>query len=363
MASVGTLSGPASASALPILQGVQVWVKYINSRGGMNGHAVKLITYDDGGDPARHRAQVQDAVERNHAIAFVANGEALTGQGSIDYITAKRIPAIGTQGGISWAYDSPMYFPHRSDGPAMYQSIVAGTADQAVPRGKKRLGTLVCTEVQGCKDAAASFKKYAPRYGLTYAYDGQSSVAQPDFTAECLAARNASVEVLMVLMDTNSIARLAASCTRQGFRPTYATVDALIRDEFKKDQTFDGMIAPLSLFPWFQANTPATREFKEAMRTLGGGDLVVGQGAVTGWVAGKLFERVAAGMPEPPTSEWLLKNLWSLKDEDLGGMTLPLTFVRDQKPTPKVCWFNITLADGAWTSPDNFQRKCTDYGG
>ena len=78
--SVGTLSGPAGATIGQVATGVQVWARFINKRGGVRGHPVRLITQDDGGDPARHRAIVQDLVESRHVIAFVGNPEALTGQ-------------------------------------------------------------------------------------------------------------------------------------------------------------------------------------------------------------------------------------------------------------------------------------------
>ena len=103
MASVGTLSGPGGAVLGPIVGGTQVWVKWVNRTGGLNGHPVHLITYDDAGDPSRHRAQVQEAVEQAHAVAFLTNVETLTGAGSADYITQKHIPVIGTDTATPWA--------------------------------------------------------------------------------------------------------------------------------------------------------------------------------------------------------------------------------------------------------------------
>ena len=74
--SVGTLSGPVGAAVGQVTTGVQVWVRFINERGGVRGHRVRLVTADDGGDPARHRAIVQDLVENRHVIALVGNPEA-----------------------------------------------------------------------------------------------------------------------------------------------------------------------------------------------------------------------------------------------------------------------------------------------
>src|SRR5439155_15279522 len=66
LATVGTYSGPVGGLFTNILSGAQVWMKDINARGGLNGHPVKIFVYDDGGDPARHRAQVQEAIKQRH---------------------------------------------------------------------------------------------------------------------------------------------------------------------------------------------------------------------------------------------------------------------------------------------------------
>jgi branched-chain amino acid transport system substrate-binding protein len=76
-------------------------------------------------------------------------------------------------------------------------------------------------------------------------------------------------------------------------------------------------------------------------------------------VAGKLLERAGRALPEPPTSHAVLEGLWSVNDDDLGGLTYPLTFVRDQPTEPKACWFNLVIQGGAWLSPDNFARHCS----
>ena len=44
--------GPIGSALLPIVQGTQVWVKYINNKGGVNGHPVRMLLYDDAGECA-----------------------------------------------------------------------------------------------------------------------------------------------------------------------------------------------------------------------------------------------------------------------------------------------------------------------
>ena len=61
---------------------------------------------------------------------------------------------------------------------------------------------------------------------------------------------------------------------------------------------------------------------------------------------------------EPPTAESVLNGLWSIQNDSLGGLTYPLTFVRDQPAERKACWFGFAVKDGIWVSPDGFKLHC-----
>ena len=358
LASVGTYSGPVGSLVVPMLQGAQMWVSSINAKGGLNGHPVKVVVYDDGFDPARHRSQVQDAVERRGALAFLQNGETATGEASVAYVTEKRIPVIGVTGGESWDYTSPMYFPQASSGDFQFEAYPPSISRQVVPKGLTKIGTLVCVEAKACTDMENVWAKSAKSVGMEHVYKAKVSITQPDFTAECLAARNAGVQVLFVLMDSNTVNRVGASCGRQNFHPTIAITGQSLSPAMEHDPNLDadGMVSSMAVSPWFTTGTPATDEFRAALAAYGKG--AQPYQAVWGWVSGKLLEKAGANLPEPPTTEAILDGLGSIKNDTLGNLTMPLTFVRDQKPQGLACGFDITLKDGKWSSPDNSTLHC-----
>ena len=360
VASVGTYSGPAGVSLAPMLQGVQLWVKHVNEIGGLNGHSVRLLSYDDGGDPARHRAQVQEAVEGKHAIAFVMNAEGIgTGQGSVEYLNAKRVPVIGMDGGSGWAYSSPMYFPQMSQGQYNTRMTVPSIARQLVPQGKTKLGTLICVEAPICDETDRVVAESVEGSGLEHVYRGRGSLAQPDFTAECLSARNAGAQILFITLDQNSVGRVAASCARQGYRPTFSVVQQVASRTMADNPDFAGLTTASPIAPYFQAGTPATDEFQAATRASGiASSNGFGGGTMLAWAAGKLLEKAGARMTEPPTSDALLAELWSMNNETLGGLVPPLTFVKDQPPKPYTCWYDMTIKNKVWVSPDGFKLYC-----
>ena len=197
----------------------------------------------------------------------------------------------------------------------------------------------------------------APKVGFEHVYRGTASLVQPDFTAECLAARNAGAQVFMVGLDTNSLGRLAASCARQGYRPRFAATAPVPADEMKNDPNLNAMTASSSVFPYFQKGTPATDEYQQVMQRYGS-KVTKGTSSALGWVSAKLLQRAATGLPDPPTPEAILRGLWTLRDETLGGLTHPLNFVQNQTAPKRTCWFNLQIADRAWQSPDQNQIHC-----
>lgn len=354
---VGTLSGPLGANTVPMLQATQLWGKWVNSKGGINGHMVRIIPADDGGDPARHRALLQELVEQKRVLAFIANPEPLTGASGVEYLNAKRIPVIGMTGGESWARTSPMYFPQGATGQDHTDVLFASFAQQSLAQGKTRFGLVTCSEAQACRDFNDQAERQLTPRGIKVVYKAGISLAQPDFTAECLAAQNAKAEVFFVGGDGNTLRRVAASCKRQGYQPIFATGQAAITDDLKSDPNLEGAIAYSPTFHYVQSGTPATDDFKSALKQFGG-TIRLGGLTTASWAAGRMLEKAAANLPEPPTTEAILRGLWSFKGEDFGGLTGPLTFTENQPPPRLVCWFNVHIRKGAWGSPDEFKRTC-----
>lgn len=356
LGNVGTYSGPVGASSGAHRQGIQLWAKWVNAKGGVNGHPVELVIVEDGGDAARHKAAVQDLVENHHVLAFIHMGNPISGQSAVPYLESKRVPVIGLLTAEPWAYDSPMLFPQASSGLALTETMFGSWAAQAIPQGKRKLGVIACSEVPVCRDWHDNAERYAGKRGLQVVYKARIGLAQPDFTAECLAASNAGVEIFFVGADQNTLRRATSSCVRQGFHPLFASGGPALVDDLKNEPNFsNSFVAGFNTFPYFQPDIDAAAEFQSATKRFG---VRPSGGAALGWVSGKLFEKAAAKLPEPPTTAAVLAGLWSVKDDDLGGLTQPLTFTEDQKPAVKVCWWNVTIRDGAWISPDGYRRTC-----
>jgi len=349
--SVGTSSGIVGAALGPGLPAVRAWVAMINAGGGIKGHPVKHVFADDGGDPARHRQLVQQMVERDKVVAFVFNFAPLSGQSSIDYLNQKRVPVIGDSGAAQWYYESPMFFPQFTTGRPYVEAMIRAAAAETIPQGKKKLAILNCQEAQFCVDADKLWPELAPKLGYELVFRRQTSLAQPDYTAECLAAKNAGAEVFGLAMDGNAIGRVASACGRSGFKPIYFIHHSTLLKEQASDPNTAGILVPIPARAYFDKTNPKVVRYQQALAKYAPGE-EIRQNSFAGWVAAEDFELAANRAPDPTTSAGILEGLWSFNGETLDNITLPLTYPREGKTPQKICWYTLQGGDGKFGYTD-----------
>jgi branched-chain amino acid transport system substrate-binding protein len=275
----------------------------------------------------------------------------------VQYLTQKRVPVIGSELGGQWFYTSPMFFPQTSSGLALTYVNIAGIARYVVPKGKTKVATLTCQEAQFCTDANRIWPQMAPSFGLQVVSQGRASLAQPDFTSECLSAKNANAQVLLMAMDTNSVGRIASACSRVDFHPVFSFATTVTVDRMRSDPNLEGTVLALPLAPWFQASNPSIAQYRDTMARYSPGNTVTASGE-NGWAAAKLFELAGTRGSDPTTSAGILDGLWSMKNETLGGLIPAVTFTKDQNAPDVKCWSVVVITGGQFTAPEGGQMHC-----
>jgi branched-chain amino acid transport system substrate-binding protein len=355
---VGIQSGIIGAYVLGGVKGAQTWVSSINAAGGLNCHPLRYVVQDDGGDPSRNQALVQQLVENDHVLAFVYMDDVLSGTGSVSYIEQHQIPVIGTDTDDPWDYTSPMWFPQATSGDdGAFGAGWAGLATAAVAQGKTKLATVSCIEASICSGVYTLAPAYAAKFGLSLVYRGQVSIAQPDYTSSCQAAKNAGAQAFFMALDGNSDERLARSCGSVNFQPLSGGTGTAVPLSAASDPNLEGFIVGDVAIPWMVTSNPANQQFLAAMKQYAP-SVQVNPDTTLGWVAGKILELAAQHLSEPPTSESILRGLWSIKNNDFGGMTGPLTFHQNQNNPQPFCYWTTQIHNRQWTVLNGGQRTC-----
>jgi branched-chain amino acid transport system substrate-binding protein len=355
LGSVGTESGPGGGIFLGGLHGAKAWVADVNARGGLNGHPVRLITVDDGGDPSRAVAGAKRLVEEDKVQAFFATRSLFTEQAYAPYLEERRIPIISTCGCNPVDGPSPMtfdgYINPNGGGVWMHMGPILTETD------KRQIALFYCREAPICQIVRDNTIKAQKDLGYTVVFEAQVSIAQPDYTAEVIAARNAGADAVASVMDNASTLRIARSMARQGWSAPYSSQfsnhDERVLTNGGKD--VEGFLISGATAAW--SSSPLMADYRAAVdRYVSGG--VKSDFGAGAWVGGKLMELIAAGFGATVTNEDFLTGLYGLREETLGGRIAPTTFVQGSHDRTNHCMVPIQVRKGAFVAPHGDTFSC-----
>ncbi len=362
LGSIGQQSGPIGNAFIPMIHAAKAWVADVNARGGLARHPVRLIFGDDGGDPSRSLALAKRMVEQDKVIALFGGQMALTLQAITPYLEEKQVPFVHNTPSAPDTDKSPMVFNSTTGSTDGTQwAHIAGL--RKFNSDKKKAAILYCREAQTCPLLAAGAKKYATAAGLQVVNEAQVSLAQPDYTAEVIAARNAGAEMLIPVLENASVVRLIRSAKRQGWSPAISSQMAMHDERFITlgGADTEGVVMG-SEVPWATSPHPVMVQYRAAIDRYVPGGIKASLGAAV-FVDGRLLELISAGFPPEPTSADILKGLWALRGETLGGLLPPITFPREgghARTNPCVIPAIVQggkFVEGAeWVCPPGYQR-------
>ncbi|MGH9034940.1 MAG: ABC transporter substrate-binding protein, partial [Acidimicrobiia bacterium] len=326
LGSFGQESGPIGALVQPTIAAAKAWAADVNARGGLNGHPVRISFADDGGDPNRALSIVRTFVEKDKALAIFAEHGPVTVAAVMPYLEQKAVPRVGSVEGNAAVDTSTMSF-HPTVG------ADKGTAwSHLLPLKEmaptvKRIYTIYCREVQNCKNFNDHITTggFAQLLGFEVVGSSQSSLAQPSFTAEIVAAQSAGAEAIVVIMENASVVRVARDAKRQGGNLIVATQQSMDTESFYKNggDAVEGVIGGTATAAW--GYSAKMKAYREAMDRYAPG-AEKGDFGAAAWASGKLMEAAAARLSDNPVPAELLAGLHALRNETLGGILPPLTF-------------------------------------
>ena len=323
LGSFGTQTGPIGRILLPVPQGARAWAADVNARGGLAGHPVKLILADDGGDPNKALSIVRRMAEEDKVLAFYAEFGPTTIQAALPYLEQKQIPVIGGCNCFQGAAESPIVFQVGTGSKygLAWQHLLPF---MAYAPEQKKASLQYCREAPTCKTMADDIRQLAPQVGVQIVHEAQTTLTQPDYTAEVLAARNAGANLLILATESFSAIRTIRSAHRQDWHPLVATQHSAVDARFIADGGADveGVLMGASIVSW---DSPKMADYRNALDRYAPGAVRANISQLA-YMAGKLMETMAASWPAQPTTADVVKGLYALRGETLGGTIPPLAY-------------------------------------
>jgi branched-chain amino acid transport system substrate-binding protein len=359
IATVGTQSGPIAETEAPGPLAFKAWVAQANASGGINCHPIRYLIEDDKGNPAENLALVKEMVEQDHVVAFVAMDAAETLEASESYLAASGIPVIGGDPAWDFYYTHQNFYPQIPMGAQNTKIAFGALSTYGKRTGKTKIGVLTCQEIAGCTNLYSDAPADAKGLGLDLTYRVETPLTTTSYTAQCLAAKSAGVQILFMAMTPAAEDSIAAACNQVGFDPVYSTFQNSTSPQMLQDPNLNGMIVPIGTAPWFDTSDPGVAEFQSALKRYGDGLAPSGVG-MTGWVAAQLFATAAKSIAATatPSSALITQGLDHVSNDDLGGIAGPLTFHAGQDAPDVDCWWVVQFSGGKTTTLNNGQRSC-----
>jgi branched-chain amino acid transport system substrate-binding protein len=355
LGNIGTYTGLIGAIFATVPATLQAWAQYTNAHGGLNCHPVKVVSEDDGGDPSQALTDAEQLVSQYHVIAFMDNFQVLTIQAVTSYLEQQHIPVIGGDDASTYWYDSPVLFPQASAVPISAN----GVTKYAASTGATKLAGFYCVEDSFCTNDYNAVVSSAAADGVQSVYASHVSLTSPDFTAQCIGAKNAGATVVFLAMDGNSSERIETDCAAQGYHPVYYTISIAVTAAMQGEAVMNGTLLGADVFPWVDNTTPAEAAYHAAINQYAPSVGFAGPGALT-WAAGELVVAASKDLGANPTSDQFFQGLYTIKNNTLGGLTPPLTFTNNGANSATVgsCYWVMKLNNGQWEDLNNGTPTC-----
>ncbi len=365
-ASAGTGSSPtAAASGSPITLGVecscsgafgeyqaptwtvfQDWVKSVNASGGLGGHPVTTIFKDNGGVPGTALTDAEGLISAK--VAAIIDLDSFDAAWSAK-AAAANIPVIGGAFQDVPFYTTPDFYPSGQT----VDSVTPATIEVAKQAGVTKMGTMYCTESPGCQQAQPFIKQAGAAAGLPVVIQSAISATAPNYTAQCVAAKEDGVNGILIGDSYAVIARVAADCDQQGYDPVWITSGSAITEQaLTAPGLKENFWAPYPDVPYYSSNAAVTA-MKAAINQYSPGVIQNAatwtQQAAQSWTGGLLLAAAVknAGVTASTsvTPAVITTGLNKVSNDTLGGFSPPLTLTAGKTHSVD-CWYTGKIQNG-----------------
>jgi branched-chain amino acid transport system substrate-binding protein len=343
---VCTCSGPFGGDVLAAADVYKSWVNATNATGGINGHKIQLTLKDDAGNPGTSASAAQALISA-HVDAIV--DLSIVDQTWAATVQASGIPVVGADETETPFYQFSDFF---SEGQTN-DSVTVANVLTAKTAGATNLGDLYCAEAPSCQEGVPLIEAAGQKLKVPVIYNGEISATAPNYTAQCVAAQQAKVSAVFIGDAAFVIQKVAQDCAQQSYKPIYITEGegfalnlASTAGLSTKLWSDYGTVPFFAKIPAIKAMNKAVDKYYPGLRN---NTTAWSQIAAEGWASGLLLHDAVVGSglsaKATPTPAAIVKGLYSLKGDTLGGMAPPLTFKKGQ-PHKIDCWFTARVKNG-----------------
>ena len=303
------LSGPLSPGALAMQGGAKIAFEEASAKGGLFGRKVRLLSLDDGFDPARAQANYQALVQEHKVFACVLGVGAVTTLAGLPVLREANMPLVAPTAVVDSAREKMQgvaYFTRASQ---------QREADALVTHfGTLGLQKLAVAHIAtpGGQEVLAQLQAAAGKHAMNFV--GAVAVA-PDGSNAAEAGKALAgfgAQAVILFMTGPAAAVLMKAAWANGSAPAFYGMSILAGDVTAKllgDQSKGLAVSQVTPYPWDAANADANGYRKAAEKA----GVPVGYHSYEGYLSGRVMVEALRAAGRDLTRERLHASLRKLK--------------------------------------------------
>ncbi len=311
------LTGPASSGATENTQGAQVYFKHINSRGGINGQKVELISLDDKFDAKLAAENAAKLITEHRVLALFMNRGTPHTQAIMPLLGQHKIPLIAPSTGAMVLHKPvhPWIFNVR----ASYQREAEKAVTHLATIGMSRIGLVHVDDSFGA-DVTEGANKGFEKAQIKPAFVEKFDRTKPDFSAIAALPSKHQAQAVLFIGSAAAVAEGTKLIRANGSRAQIVTVSNNASSGFIKllGEHARGTIVS-QVFPF--ERSIATPMVKEAMELAAAqGYKEVTPAMLEGYAGAKVVVEALRRAGPNPTRVGLQQALNGMGKVDIGGL-------------------------------------------
>ncbi len=334
------------------------WADSVNASGGINGHKVEVLVKDDTGNPATSTAIAHTFISTDHVVAIIDATAVDFAWAS--YAQQQGVPVIGALTSSEPFYSNSDFYPEGQTEDSLFDGITAAVKQA----GGTDFALFYCAESVVCQEGVAPLEAGAKAAGEDVVNALEVSATAPNYTAQCLAAKQAGATVIFTADAQQVDEKIIQDCYAQDFKPRVVIDGEILLPSMTTTAALNqATYFTVPNLPFF-AKAPAIEAMDAAIKKYAKGVLnnaTYGEYPMEVWISGKLFQAAAqaghVGAGGAATAAEVVKGLDALHDNTLDGLAPPLSY-KAGDPHPVDCWYYALLKNGKFSTPYGLKYFC-----
>ena len=325
------MTGPAAASEVPWVYGVQAYVRKVNEAGGIHGRKINLLVEDDRYDVTLARINYERLVSQTNVLGISGVGNSSAQASMMPMIKRGKVPIVGayalTKSGTEPA--NPLYYAGFCGTREMAQVGVGHFSEFLKVKSPKI--AIAHLDVAGGKEYADFVTAEVTRMGGT-TKTMPIKIGAADVSAQVLEIITMKPDMVTIYgVPNNSILVMRALQQYNFAVPTFAithlgtpAIYNALGPEAGKNYYFVSCFTPSDV-----EDTAGVKEMSAMADKYGFGEYKSNVNYVGGWVVGQLIAESVAKLGPEPTREKLIALLNAGIEVDTKGASSPLKYTKD----------------------------------